>query len=80
MPKNIEKNLDDFTKLIQDTKLTGDKNIDGYSPIVLLNAIPEAYSDVKAVIKYGRGNVSLDTVVNGLIKEIDLKTSKPNQD
>ncbi|KAK4384354.1 Retrovirus-related Pol polyprotein from transposon TNT 1-94 [Sesamum angolense] len=40
-------------------KLTGDKNIDDYTPIVLLNATPEAYSDVKAAVKYGRDNVSL---------------------
>ncbi|KAL0290839.1 UNVERIFIED_CONTAM: hypothetical protein Sangu_2558700 [Sesamum angustifolium] len=59
-------------------KLTGDKNIDDYSPIVLLNAIPETYGDVKAAIKYGRDNVNLETVVSGLkSKEMDLKTNKP---
>ncbi|KAL0298095.1 UNVERIFIED_CONTAM: hypothetical protein Sangu_3161700 [Sesamum angustifolium] len=59
-------------------KLTGDKNIDDYSPIVLLNAIPEAYGDVKAAIKYGRDNVNLETVVSGLkSKEMDLKTNNP---
>ncbi|KAL0408064.1 UNVERIFIED_CONTAM: hypothetical protein Sradi_1740800 [Sesamum radiatum] len=79
--KTIDDNIDDFTKLIQDIKLTGDKNIDDYTPIVLLNAIPETYSDVKAAIKYGRDNVSLDTVISGLkSKEIDLKTSSPSQD
>ncbi|KAK4407943.1 Retrovirus-related Pol polyprotein from transposon TNT 1-94 [Sesamum angolense] len=51
LSKNIDENIDDFTKLIQDIKLTGDKNIDDYSPIVLLNAIPETYGDVKAAIK-----------------------------
>ncbi|KAL0316746.1 UNVERIFIED_CONTAM: Retrovirus-related Pol polyprotein from transposon TNT 1-94 [Sesamum radiatum] len=80
LSKNIEENIDDFTKLIQDIKLTGDKNIDDYKPIVLLNAIPEAYSDVKAAIKYGRDNVSLDTVINGLkSKEMDIKTNKTSQ-
>ncbi|KAL0304083.1 UNVERIFIED_CONTAM: Retrovirus-related Pol polyprotein from transposon TNT 1-94 [Sesamum radiatum] len=64
----------------KDIKLTGDKNIDDYTPIVLLNAIPETYSDVKAAIKYGRDNVSLDTVINGLkSKEMDIKTNKTNQ-
>ncbi|KAL2250111.1 UNVERIFIED_CONTAM: hypothetical protein Sindi_2484800 [Sesamum indicum] len=77
LSKNIDENLDDFTKLIQDIKLTGDENIDDYSPIVLLNAIPDAYSDVKAAIKYGRDSVSLDIVVNDLkSKEIDLKTNR----
>ncbi|KAL2237807.1 UNVERIFIED_CONTAM: hypothetical protein Sindi_0972400 [Sesamum indicum] len=80
LSKNIDENLDDFTKLIQDIKLTGDKNIDEYSPIVLLNAIPESYSDVKAAIKYGRDSVNIETVVNGLkSKEMDLKANKPSQ-
>ncbi|KAK4404213.1 Retrovirus-related Pol polyprotein from transposon TNT 1-94 [Sesamum angolense] len=80
MSKNIEENIDDFTKLVQDIKLTGDKNIDDYTPIVLLNVIPEVYSDVKAAIKYGRDNVSLDTVINGLkSKEMDIKTNKTSQ-
>ncbi|KAK4397943.1 Retrovirus-related Pol polyprotein from transposon TNT 1-94 [Sesamum angolense] len=80
MSKNIDENIDEFTKLIQDIKLTGDKNIDDYSPIVLLNAIPETYGDVKAAIKYGRDNVQLETVVSGLkSKEIDLKISKSSQ-
>ncbi|KAL2241037.1 UNVERIFIED_CONTAM: Retrovirus-related Pol polyprotein from transposon TNT 1-94 [Sesamum indicum] len=80
LSKNIDENLDDFTKLIQDIKLTGDKNIDEYSPIVLLNAIPESYSDVKSAIKYGRYSVNLETVVSGLkSKEMDLRANKPSQ-
>ncbi|KAL6511151.1 hypothetical protein OROGR_022275 [Orobanche gracilis] len=75
--KVIDANLDVFTKLIQDIKLTGDKNIDDYTPIVLLNVIPDSYSDVKSAIKYGRDSVSLDTVINGLkSKELDLKNNK----
>ncbi|KAL0455731.1 UNVERIFIED_CONTAM: hypothetical protein Slati_0912300 [Sesamum latifolium] len=78
--KTIDDNIDDFTKLIQDIKLTGDKNIDDYSPIVLLNAIPETYGDVKSAIKYGRDSVNLETVISGLkSKEIDLRSSKPIQ-
>ena len=50
LSENIDENLDDFTKLIHDIKLTGDKNIDEYSPIVLLNAIPETYSHVKLLL------------------------------
>ncbi|KAL2230650.1 UNVERIFIED_CONTAM: hypothetical protein Sindi_1659400, partial [Sesamum indicum] len=80
LSKNIDENLDDFTKLIQDIKLTGDKYIDESSPIVLLNAIPESYSDIKAAIKYGRDSVNIETVVNGSkSKELDLKTNKPSQ-
>ncbi|KAL2238396.1 UNVERIFIED_CONTAM: Retrovirus-related Pol polyprotein from transposon TNT 1-94 [Sesamum indicum] len=80
LSKNIDENLDEFTKLIQDIKLTGDENIDDYTPIVLLNAIPESYSDVKAAIKYGRDSINLDTVVNGLkSKEMDLRIARPSQ-
>ncbi|KAL0391481.1 UNVERIFIED_CONTAM: Retrovirus-related Pol polyprotein from transposon TNT 1-94 [Sesamum latifolium] len=78
--KNIDKNINEFTKLIQDIKLTGDKSIDDYSPIVLLNAIPDTYNDVKSAIKYDRDSVNLKTVINGLkSKEIDLKANKPSQ-
>ncbi|CAH9083825.1 unnamed protein product [Cuscuta epithymum] len=74
MSIDIEENLDVFTKLISDIKLCGDKHIDDYSPIALLNAIPDSFSDVKSAIKYGRDNVTLDIVVNGLkSKELDLK-------
>ncbi|KAL2245959.1 UNVERIFIED_CONTAM: Retrovirus-related Pol polyprotein from transposon TNT 1-94 [Sesamum indicum] len=79
LSKNIDENLDDFTKLIQDIKLTGDKNIDEYSPIVLLNAIPESYSDVKAVIKYGRDSVNIETVVNGLKSHYIKDCRKPRK-
>ncbi|KAL0437658.1 UNVERIFIED_CONTAM: hypothetical protein Sradi_0473700 [Sesamum radiatum] len=50
LSKNIDDNIDEFTKLIQDIKLTGDQSIDEYSPIVLLNTIPDTYSDVKSAI------------------------------
>ncbi|KAL2237430.1 UNVERIFIED_CONTAM: hypothetical protein Sindi_0934700 [Sesamum indicum] len=79
LSRNTDEKLDDFTKLIQDIKLTGDKNIHEYSPIVLLNAIPNTYSDVKVATKYDRDIMNLDTVVNGLkSKEIDLKMNRPS--
>ncbi|KAK6130460.1 hypothetical protein DH2020_035798 [Rehmannia glutinosa] len=77
LTKDMDENLDIFTKLIQDIKLTGNKNIDDYSPIILLNVIPDSYSDVKSAIKYGRDQISLEIVVNGLkSNELDLKSSK----
>ena len=76
MSRDIEENLDAFTKLISDIKLCGDKNIDEYAPIVLLNVIPDSMSDVKSAIKYGRDSITLDIVVNSLkSKELDLKQS-----
>ena len=77
MSRDIDENLDVFTKLIRDIKQTGDKHIDEYSAIVLLNAIPDSYNDVKSAIKYGRDDINLDIVVNGLkSKEHDLKYSR----
>ncbi|XP_057770222.1 putative late blight resistance protein homolog R1B-16 [Salvia miltiorrhiza] len=74
--KKIDENVDEFTKLVQDIKLTGDKHIDEYAPYALLNAIPDSYSDVKSAIKYGRDNVTLDTVVSALKnKELDLNSN-----
>ncbi|GAA0156486.1 hypothetical protein LIER_13976 [Lithospermum erythrorhizon] len=55
--EDIKENLDVFTKLISDIKLAGDKNIDDYAPIALLNDIPDSFSDVKSAIKYGRDEV-----------------------
>ncbi|KAL0444797.1 UNVERIFIED_CONTAM: hypothetical protein Slati_2202400 [Sesamum latifolium] len=80
LEKLFRYNIDEFTKLIQDIKLTGDKYIDEYSPIVLLNAILETYEDVKSAIKYGRDNINLEIVISGLkSKEIDLKINKISQ-
>ncbi|KAL2231326.1 UNVERIFIED_CONTAM: Retrovirus-related Pol polyprotein from transposon TNT 1-94 [Sesamum indicum] len=77
--EKLEDLYTDVSLPMQDIKLTSDKNIDEYSPIVLLNAILDTYADVKAAIKYGRDSVSLDIVVNGLkSKEIDLKTNRPS--
>ncbi|KAK6148492.1 hypothetical protein DH2020_019404 [Rehmannia glutinosa] len=80
LTKDMDENIDVFTKFIQDIKLTRDKNIDDYSPIILLNAIPDSYSDVKSAIKCGRDQFSLETIVNGLkSKELDLKSCKGNK-
>ncbi|KAH6780538.1 ERV-F provirus ancestral Env polyprotein [Perilla frutescens var. hirtella] len=71
---DMDANLDIFNKLVQDIKMFGDKHIDDYTAIALLNTIPEANNDVKSAIKYGRDNITFDTVVNGLkSKEMELK-------
>ncbi|KAL0322223.1 UNVERIFIED_CONTAM: Retrovirus-related Pol polyprotein from transposon TNT 1-94 [Sesamum calycinum] len=76
MSKNIEENIDEFTKLVQDIKLTGDKNIHDYTPIVLLNAIPDVYSDVKAAIKYGRDNEIFTTFESGKFGFVSMANKK----
>lgn len=77
MNKDVDENIDNFTKLVQDIKLTSDKSVYEYFPIISLNVIHDSYSDLKSAIKYGRDNISLDNVVNGLeSKEMDLRVNK----
>lgn len=74
--KDIDENLDVFTKMLQDIKLTGDKHIEEYAAVVLLNAMPDSWSDVQSAIMYARDNVTLETVVNALkSKEMHVKHS-----
>ncbi|KAK4383959.1 Retrovirus-related Pol polyprotein from transposon TNT 1-94 [Sesamum angolense] len=57
------------------------KSIDGkYAENVSDDKKRDNDDDVKAAIKYGRDNVCLDTVINGLkSKEMDIKTNKTSQ-
>lgn len=78
LSKGIDENLEFFNNLIEDLKLSGDEHIDDYTAFVLLNSIPDSYSDVKSAIKsaveHGRGDLSMDIVVNALKgKELVLK-------
>ncbi|KAH6773067.1 transmembrane protein [Perilla frutescens var. frutescens] len=73
---SIMLNLSDnvLRKLVQDIKMSGDRHIDDYTAIALLNAIPETYNDVKSAIKYGMDDITFDTFVNRLkSKEMELK-------
>ncbi|KAH6771300.1 hypothetical protein C2S52_016103 [Perilla frutescens var. hirtella] len=50
-----------------------DTTTDNYTSIALMNVIPDSYSDVKSVIKYGRDSASVDVIVSALkSKELDL--------
>ncbi|KAL2525176.1 CCHC-type domain-containing protein [Abeliophyllum distichum] len=75
--KDLDENVDVFNKLIQDIKNCSDKGIDEYKAIILLNAIPEAYKDVKSAIKYGRDDLTVDMIINSLrSKSHELKNDK----
>ena len=66
LSKDIDDNIDTFSKLVQDIKRSGDKTIDEYTSIALMNSIPDSYSDVKAA--------SLDLIISSLkSKELELK-------
>jgi len=64
--KDIEGNLDTFNKLVRDITNAGDKISNEYNTVVLLNAVPDTYRDVKAAIKYGRDTLTSDIVINYL--------------
>ena len=77
LSKDIEDNIDIFQKLVQDIKRSGDKTIDEYTSIALMNDIPDSYNDVKAAIKYGRDSAPLDLIISSLkSKEIELKKNQ----
>ncbi|KAL2484911.1 CCHC-type domain-containing protein [Abeliophyllum distichum] len=75
--KDLDENFDVFNKLIQYIKNCGDKGIDEYKAIILLNSIPEVYKDVKSTIKYGRDDLTVDMIINALrSKSHKLKNDK----
>ncbi|KAL2465061.1 CCHC-type domain-containing protein [Abeliophyllum distichum] len=75
--KDLDENFDIFNKLIQDIKNCGNKGVDEYKAIILLNSIPEAYKDVKSAIKYGRDDLTIDMIINTLrSKSHELKNDR----
>lgn len=81
MSKDLDDNLDTFNKLVQDIANTGEKVSDEYKAVILLNAIPDVYKDVKSAIKYGRDTLTPDIVINSLrSKELELKVDRTGKD
>ena len=59
-----------FLTLSLEDKL-GDKN----EAFVLLNFLPEAYKEVKNVLKYGRESVKIDAIISALkTKELEIQS------
>ncbi|KAI5668948.1 hypothetical protein M9H77_18801 [Catharanthus roseus] len=54
------------------------EKISDYVAIILLNALPDSFNDVKSAIKYGRDDLSLYDVKNAL-KSKDLDLQKENK-
>lgn len=81
MSKDLDDNLDTFNKLVQDITNAGEKVSEEYKSVILLNAIPEVYKDVKSAIKYGRDTLTPDIVINSLrSKELELKVDRIGKD
>ncbi|KAK6160000.1 hypothetical protein DH2020_003381 [Rehmannia glutinosa] len=80
LTKDMDENLDVFTKLIQDIKLTVIKTLMIILLLCSLNAIPDSYVDVKSPLSMAETLLPLISVINGLkSKELDLKISKGNE-
>ncbi|KAH6779590.1 hypothetical protein C2S52_010827 [Perilla frutescens var. hirtella] len=75
--KDVDANMDEFNKLLQDLKLAGDDTHEKYVAQILLGAIPESFSEVKSALKYGGSKATCNMIVTGLkAKENELKKLK----
>ena len=73
--KDLDANLDEFNKLIMKLANCEEDFNDEYFAVILLNSLPDTYREVKTAIKYGRDELSFDTVVNALkIRELELQS------
>lgn len=57
--EELDDNLDVFNKLVQNITNCCENVFDEYKTIILLNAIPDVYEEVKNVIKYERETLTL---------------------
>lgn len=75
--RDLDDNLDIFNKMVQDITNCGEKITEEYKAIILLNAIPDAYKEVKNAIKYGRDTLTPEIVIDSLrSKDMKLKSEK----
>ena len=51
--KNLDKNLDEFNKLVIELENIGGKINNEDQAIILLNSLPSTYSQLRDTIKYG---------------------------
>lgn len=75
--KELDDNLNVFNKLVQDIVNCGESVPETYKAIILLNAIPDIYREVKNAIKYGRDILTPEIVVDSLrSKEMEMRAEK----
>ena len=72
--KGLEENLDKITiDLANIDKKISDEN----QAIILLNSLSDSFKEVKATIKYGKDNLSLDDVLGALrSRDLEIKFEK----
>ncbi|KAL2498694.1 Uncharacterized protein Adt_24244 [Abeliophyllum distichum] len=72
--KDLDVNLDDFNKLVQNLSNVDKKFDDEDLFVILLNSLPDHFKDVKNVIKYGRDDLSITLIVDALrSRELEFK-------
>lgn len=74
-PENdLESNLSDFNRLVKCLAYNEKKFDDEYLAVILLNATPESYRDVRNAITYARDTLTQDIVTDALrARELELK-------
>lgn len=71
--KDLDDNLNIFNKFVQDTTNKGE-SVKLYKAIILLNAIPNAYKNVKNIIMHGSDILTPEIILDSLRrKDIELR-------
>ncbi|KAL5569740.1 hypothetical protein UlMin_026315 [Ulmus minor] len=72
--KDLDENLDEFNKITMALMSNGENFTDEHFAVILLNALPDSYSNLKDAMEYGRDTLTSEIVINSLrSKELNLK-------
>ena len=77
--RTVDQNLDDFLRMNIELGNSGENVAlsDETQAIILLNALPESFKEVKYAIKYGRTSITLEEVISTLkSRDLEIKTEK----
>ncbi|KAL5567516.1 hypothetical protein UlMin_024091 [Ulmus minor] len=73
----LNENLDEFNKITMALMSNGEKFTDEHIAVILLNALPDSYSNLKDAMEYGRDTLTSEIIINSLrSKELDLKMKR----
>ena len=74
--KSVNENFDDFQKLIVELENSKEEISSENQTILLLNSIPESFSNVKDALKYDRQSIEPDDIINALkMRETEMKAN-----
>ncbi|KAA0051753.1 copia-like retroelement pol polyprotein [Cucumis melo var. makuwa] len=71
--KSMDENLDEFKRLSFEINQTKEKLGKESEAIILLNSLPDTYKEVKVAMKYGRDNISTDSVIGVQIRKQEFR-------